>query len=235
MRGREGLKTLLQRDPRDSERVDRIGLAALTRAPTGCRAQVGRDPQPPLTATDQKPLQAPGDMPAVLKRPDPLAIQTVRPSQQRIKSALADLDGLPPRSSPVAAATAAIACERLSVAAPSTIMVLVPFTSIETDGWRRMRPVRSPALRRRSIRRSPRPSLRMGRARSFTWSLGRWTSICSAWWSTWTGWSSTSQRNLDRAICWATCSVGSRDCWTATRRRSSRVGSEPGPRDLELG
>jgi hypothetical protein len=51
MRGREGLKTLLQRDARDSDRVDRIGLAALTRAPTGRRAQVGRDPQHPLAAT----------------------------------------------------------------------------------------------------------------------------------------------------------------------------------------
>jgi hypothetical protein len=30
MRGRKGPKTLLQHDARDSERVDRIGLAALT-------------------------------------------------------------------------------------------------------------------------------------------------------------------------------------------------------------
>ena len=59
VRGREGVKALLQRDPSDSERVDRIGLAALTRAPTGCRAQVGRDPQHPLAAADQKPLQTP--------------------------------------------------------------------------------------------------------------------------------------------------------------------------------
>ena len=36
----------------------------------------------------------PGDMPAVLKRPDPLAIQAARPPQQRIEPAPADLDGL---------------------------------------------------------------------------------------------------------------------------------------------
>src|SRR5215210_4776091 len=33
-------------------------------------------------------------MPAVLKRPDPLAIDAARPPQQRIKAALADRDGL---------------------------------------------------------------------------------------------------------------------------------------------
>jgi hypothetical protein len=79
IRGREGLKALLQRDAGDRDGVDRIGLAALTRAPTGRRAQVGRDPQHPLAASDQKPLQATGDVPAVLKRPDPLAVKLARP------------------------------------------------------------------------------------------------------------------------------------------------------------
>ena len=94
VRGREGLQALLQRGAGDTERVDRIGLPALSGALASASRQVRRDPQHPLAAGDQKPLQTPGDMPAVLKRPDPLAIKAARPPQQRIEPAPADLDGL---------------------------------------------------------------------------------------------------------------------------------------------
>ena len=94
MRGREGVKALLQRGASDVERVDRIRLAALTSTPARVRGQVRRDPQHPLAAGDQKPLQTPGDMPAVLKRPDALAIKAAPPPQQRLEAAPADLNGL---------------------------------------------------------------------------------------------------------------------------------------------
>ena len=71
---------------------------------------------------DQEPLERSRDVPAVLKRPDPLATETARPIQRGGKAALADLDRLISDSSPVAAATAAIVCDRLCMSAPSTIM-----------------------------------------------------------------------------------------------------------------
>jgi len=55
---------------------------------------MGRDPQHPLAALDQKPLKRPGHMPAVLKRPYPLAVQAARPAQQRAEAAPTDRDGL---------------------------------------------------------------------------------------------------------------------------------------------
>ena len=64
---------------------------ALLRAPA---AQMRRDPQHPLAAADQKALQRPRHVPAVLKRPHPLAIKAARPPQQRIEPAPADRDGL---------------------------------------------------------------------------------------------------------------------------------------------
>jgi hypothetical protein len=94
VRDREGLKAFPQRDASDTERVDRIGLPALTSALASAGRQVRRDPQHALAAANQKPLQTPGDMPAVLERPDPLVIETGRPPQQRIEAAQADLDGL---------------------------------------------------------------------------------------------------------------------------------------------
>src|SRR5215216_7892695 len=55
---------------------------------------MGRDSQHPLAAPDQKPPQRAGDVPAILKRPDPLAVKAARPPQQRIEPATPDLDGL---------------------------------------------------------------------------------------------------------------------------------------------
>jgi hypothetical protein len=53
-------------------------------------------PQHPLAALDQKPLKRSGDVPAVLKRPHPLAVEAARPPQQRVEPAPADRDGLLP-------------------------------------------------------------------------------------------------------------------------------------------
>jgi hypothetical protein len=111
--GREAFQALLQRGAGDVDRVDRIRLAALTGAPAALRGQVRRDPQDALAATDQKPLQRPGDVPAVLKRPHP------SPSRRRAHCNRTPNPCRPtgtvrsPSSSPVAAATAAIVCDRL--------------------------------------------------------------------------------------------------------------------------
>ena len=94
VRGRERVQALLQRGASDVERIDRIRLAALAGAPTRRRDEVGRDPQHALAALDQETLQRSGDVPAVLKRPHPLAIETTRPPQQAIEAAPADRDGL---------------------------------------------------------------------------------------------------------------------------------------------
>ena len=94
VRDREGLQALAQRGAGDGQRIDRVRLPALTSALARAGRQVRRDPQHPLAAGDQKPLQSAGDVPAVLKRPHPLAIKAARPPHQRIEAALADLDGL---------------------------------------------------------------------------------------------------------------------------------------------
>jgi hypothetical protein len=94
VRGRKALQPLLHGGAGDTERVDRIGLAALTGAPAGLPGQLRRDPQHPLAARDHKPLQRPGHVTAVLKRPDPLALQAARPPQQPRKAAAPDRDRL---------------------------------------------------------------------------------------------------------------------------------------------
>jgi hypothetical protein len=94
LRGREGFQALLQRGAGHVERVDRVRLAALARASAALRCQVRRDPQHPLAALDQKPLERPGDVPAVLKRPHAIDIDPARPLQQRTEPASADRNGL---------------------------------------------------------------------------------------------------------------------------------------------
>jgi hypothetical protein len=112
VRGGETLQGLLQRGAGDVESVDRVRLAALAGALAAPRGQVRGDPQHPLAALDQEPLARPRDMPAVLKRPHPLAVEPARPLQQRAEPAPAGTVRSP-SSSPVPAATAAIVCERL--------------------------------------------------------------------------------------------------------------------------
>ena len=78
LRRRQGVQAFAQRGARDRERVDAVGLAAsrpLRRTPPSASS----GPADPLAAADQKPLEGPRDVPAVLHRPDPLAAQAARP------------------------------------------------------------------------------------------------------------------------------------------------------------
>ena len=90
VRGRERAQALLQRGAGDTERVDSVRLAALTGAAACVGAQVRRDSQHPFAALDQKPLEAAGDVPAVLDRPHPLAVEAARPPQHGAEAAAAD-------------------------------------------------------------------------------------------------------------------------------------------------
>ena len=87
-----------------------------------------------FAALDQKSLQRPGDMPAVLDRPHALGAQATRPAQAVPAAPLApDRTVCSPSSSPDVAQTAAIVCERLWVSAPSTIMTFVHLDSTGLD------------------------------------------------------------------------------------------------------
>jgi hypothetical protein len=92
--GRQRIQALPERRPGDRDRVDAVGLPAVTSVATGRRHQLRGDPQHPLAATDQKPLKGPRDMPTILDRPDPPALQAARPDQQRGEALGADLDRL---------------------------------------------------------------------------------------------------------------------------------------------
>ena len=85
--------------------------------------QPRRDADDALAADEQEPLERARDVPAVLQRPDPLAAQAARPvAAPRRTRGRRPRPSCSPSSSPVAAATAAIVCERLCMSAPSTIM-----------------------------------------------------------------------------------------------------------------
>jgi hypothetical protein len=94
LRRRQRIQAFAQRRPRDRDRVDAVGLPAGANLTTRRRHQPGRDPQDALSTTDQKPLKRSRDMPTVLQRPDPLAAETARPTQQRCEPPGADLDRL---------------------------------------------------------------------------------------------------------------------------------------------
>jgi hypothetical protein len=81
VRHREGLQALPQRRAGNVERVDRVRLAAPAGTLASFGGQVRRDPQHPLAAFDQKPLQRARDVPAILKRPHAVAIEPARPPQ----------------------------------------------------------------------------------------------------------------------------------------------------------
>ena len=72
-----------QRCPGDSERVDRIRLAtSAAGAPLGCH-QLRRHPHQLLADREQFPFERPGQLPAILKRPQPLTAQRRSPGNQR--------------------------------------------------------------------------------------------------------------------------------------------------------
>jgi hypothetical protein len=61
-----------QRRPGDRRRVDRVGLAQGTHGVAGAGHQPRWDPHDPLPGGQQVAFQSPGDMAAVLHRPQPL-------------------------------------------------------------------------------------------------------------------------------------------------------------------
>ena len=109
--------------PRSRPRAPRVGH------------QLGRDAHDPLAAADQKPLQGARRRAGSPPAPTPARRRARAPSRAaRETRCRRPGPSCSPSSSPVAAATAAIVCERLCVSAPSTIIRLVLlFTS--TDSW----------------------------------------------------------------------------------------------------
>src|ERR1700710_405901 len=91
--GGQLVQTFSQRGPGDRERVDLVALAALPGTGPGPGGQPGRDPDHALAARDQKPLQATGDVTAVLNGPGPLGVKAARPLQQRTEALLARRHG----------------------------------------------------------------------------------------------------------------------------------------------
>jgi len=85
LRERQRIQALTDRSARDRDCVDRIGLARLARRIPRPGGQLGSDAHDSLAPGEQEPLERPGDVPAVLKRPDPLARQPARPAQQILK------------------------------------------------------------------------------------------------------------------------------------------------------
>ena len=76
-----------------------------------------RDPDHALAARDQEPLQRARDMPAILQRPDPLAVQAARPDTRAPKPRARPGPSSRPAPGRSPPSTAAIVCERLWVSA----------------------------------------------------------------------------------------------------------------------
>jgi hypothetical protein len=77
-RDRQLLEAFAQRCPRDRDRVDDVGLAALAGAAALADGELGRDADDRLSAGEQEPLERAGDVPAVLDRPDTFAAVITR-------------------------------------------------------------------------------------------------------------------------------------------------------------
>ena len=92
LRDRELVEALAQRRPCDRDGIDRIGLAALARRAARAGHQLRGHAHDPLATAQQKALQRPGDVSAVLDRPDALGVQAARPEQQVIERAALGLD-----------------------------------------------------------------------------------------------------------------------------------------------
>ena len=126
VRSREVLDPLLQGGPGDAERVDRIGLAALPCRAPSARHVLRRDAHHPLPAREQEPLERAGDVPAVLDRPHPLAVERSRPHEQLAEASVRAGAVSSPRAAAVSASTAAQVWVFLCVSVPITIMCTVP-------------------------------------------------------------------------------------------------------------
>ena len=67
---RRPIQAFAQRGARDRQRVDAIRFAAITAGASLAGHQPRRDSDDALTVDQQEPLERPGHVPAVLKRPD---------------------------------------------------------------------------------------------------------------------------------------------------------------------
>ena len=122
-RRREALDAFAHHRARDRQRVDLIGLAGLALALARLAHQLRRDPHDALARGDQRQLEPARDMPAVLDRPHALLVEFARPAQRLQMPRLVRAESsAAPRSTPLPASTAANACVRLWVSAPSTII-----------------------------------------------------------------------------------------------------------------
>jgi hypothetical protein len=74
LRRRQLGEAFAQRRPCDGDCVDAVGLPPLAAAAPSVRHQPRRDTQDTFSALDQESLKRSRHMPAVLERPDPLAI-----------------------------------------------------------------------------------------------------------------------------------------------------------------
>jgi hypothetical protein len=79
-----------------------------------------------LAAADQKALERAGHVPAMFKRPNPLALQSAGQSTSAANRRAPTWTVVSAKTCPVAASLAAMLCELLWVSAPSTIMAAVP-------------------------------------------------------------------------------------------------------------
>lgn len=90
---RGGQVGLAQRGPRDSQRVDRVGLASHPQAAAFRCHQVRRHQDHDLTRGDQIPHEPSADLSAVLDRPDPLVADRAGPRDDGQVPAGASRDG----------------------------------------------------------------------------------------------------------------------------------------------
>lgn len=87
--GRRGQVGVRKRRPRHRGRIDRIGLAADPIDSASLTHEPRRHPHRVLPATDQVPLQVPGDMPAVLDREQALVVKVPCPRHEPLEAGAA--------------------------------------------------------------------------------------------------------------------------------------------------
>jgi hypothetical protein len=92
VRGGKALHAVLDHRPGDRERVDLIRLARLALPAPGSTHPVRSDADDQLPGRDQRLLEPPRDVPAVLDRPDAFLIQPTRPAHRRQMARLLGLD-----------------------------------------------------------------------------------------------------------------------------------------------
>ena len=92
IRDREPLDTVTYDRSRDRERIDLVRLPRLALALPGATHPTRRHPDDPLTDGQQRPLKAPGHMPAIVDRPHPVLIHATSPPNRRQMPRIISLD-----------------------------------------------------------------------------------------------------------------------------------------------